>query len=85
MSWLVEEEAAVLDGAVVRIWDELRVGELALHQWHVVVQPPDAWRWISVYREGETPVMLLLRRLQEQDPHRDWRRDRDATLSFKVQ
>lgn len=85
VSGFVEEEAAVLDGAVVRVWDELRVDEHVVHQRGVVVQPADPRRRVAVHAEGETPVMLLLRLLQAQDPRRDWTRGRDAKIYFSIQ
>lgn len=78
VSGFVEEKAAVIFGTVVRVRDVLRVGVNRLHQRRAVVQPLDARRWISIYCEGEAPVMLLLRCLQGQDFGRDCRRDRDA-------
>lgn len=84
VSGFVEEEAAVRDRAVVRVGDELRVGVHRLHQRCAVVQPLDVRRRISVHSEGEAPVMLLLRNLQEQDVGWNWRGDANALHSVSA-
>lgn len=68
---LVEEQAAVLDRAVVRVGDQLGVGVPALVQRLSVVQPADGGLWVPVHGKGEAPVVLRLGFAQEQDPHRD--------------
>ena len=71
VGWLVEEQAAVLDGAVVRVGDQLGVGVLVLSE-HVSVVPPfNCGCWVTVHGEGETPVVLLLSLSQEQDLYWD--------------
>lgn len=66
---LVEEQTAVLNGAVGRVSDQFGVGVACFDERQVVVQPSDGGRRIAVHSEWETPVMLWLWVLQKQDPH----------------
>lgn len=57
---LVEEQTAVLNGAVSRVSDQFGVGVACFDERKFVVQPSDAGRRIAVHSEWETPVMLWL-------------------------
>ncbi len=56
----VEEQTAVLSGAVGCVSDQFGVGVACFDERQVVVQPSDAGGRIAVHSEWETPVMLWL-------------------------
>lgn len=59
MGGLVEEQTAVLNGAIGRVSDQFGVGVAGFDERRVVVQPFDGGGRIAVHSKWDTPVMLL--------------------------
>lgn len=56
----VEEQTAVLNGAVGHVSDQFSVGVDCFDERKVIVQPSDTGGRIAVHSEWETPVVLWL-------------------------